>query len=326
MPRWLAIIWGLLAVLGLGLWLGLVATSRSRADLTAVVVAADPLQPTTQERDAADDLLLLELGASTPDPGVVSSAWSLLAAGPGADRARAAIGRRLEGILGAELARARPDAARLRLGHDLAAVLGPESAAAVHARIAARAGDRSEAAAGLVAMAANLRRGDAGILAVERTAAAWEDLRRAGTGPDGLTWAALETPPVTDAVADAGDALRGRLVAQLRTPGPERRAMLLAIWSCLQRLDQAGACPPALVARYADAVRRDEVPAVGLLIAVLVSALLFGGTALAYRRLARGIRTIDPGAETMEGVDAVDLDTDAVTVQRNTTGEETRVE
>lgn len=325
MARLLALLWGLMAVLALGLWLGLVATARSRTELLAVVVAADPARPLAHELHAAQDLLFIELPSTRPDPQVLASLWTLLAAGPQADRARNAISRRSETLLASELARARPDQARLRLAYDMAAVLGPEPAAAAHARIAAHAGQRALSAAALTTAADQLRRSPS-LEGVRALSDAWQALRHDGSGVDGLTWAARETPPIDDAILLAGDVLREQLDQQLLTVGPDRAVWLRAIWDGLQQLDQTALCSAEQVSRYAAAVRRERIPPLGLAIAVLMAGLLFGGAALAYRRLSRGVQSIDPGAETMEDVDAIDLDTDAVTVQRTTTGEETRVE
>ena len=329
MSRIVYAVWAMIGILVLGVWLGLVATARSRADLVDIVFTADQSRLTAVEYDAAGALLQREMESAHPEPQVVAAIWTVLAIGPDAERTRAIISRRSDDLLVAELASAHPDEGHLRLAYDVAGVLGPEAAAAVHARISARAEFRGDAAAALATAAERLRSVGAGASAaatVTQVAEAWKDLVQAGSGADGLTWAARETPPVSDAIATAGNALRSHLELLVATDGEPPRAALMATWACLQQLDQAEPCSPQLVARYAAAVRRDHIPSFGLLITVVVFIFLAGGSFIAYRRLVRGIRPIDPGAETMEAVDPVDTDTEAITAERNPTSEETRVE
>lgn len=327
-PRVLSIAWTLLGVLALGLWLGLVATDRSRSELLRVVIGADAVRPTAQECHAADDLLTLELAAVTPDPVVVASAWAVLSVAGVAEPARVRITRRVEQLFMDEAARQRPNDDRLRLAHELAAVVDTESAAELHARITSLAGNRRAEAAALAVAADAVQTADSGpalAAAVAGLRTAWQQLVDAGLGSHHFTWAARETPPVSDAIANATAVLRVALQTQLADPAVEPDDAR-ATWKALEALDGVDGCDPSLIARYAAVTRRDAVSGQGLLLAVIVALLLFGGAALAYRRVVRGIRPIDPGAETMEGVDAIDLDTDAVTVQRNTTDEQTRVD
>jgi len=329
MSRIILIFWAMLGVLGLGLLLGLVATARSRSDLADIVYTADQSRLTAIEYDAANALLHRELSSAHCDPRVLSAIWGVLAVRSDAERTRSLISRRSDDLLAKALASTQPDEASLRLAYDVAAVLGPEVAAAAHARIAARAEFRGEAAMALTAAAERLRSSDTGVstvASIARVSQAWDALLHAGSGAGGLTWAARETPPVSDAIATAGEALRAQLDVLLAADGDAQGEAVRATWACLQRVGYVQSCPPQLVARYAEAVRREHIPSSGLFIAVVVFLFLASGTGLACHRLMRGVRRIDPAAETMEAVDPVDTDTEAITVERNPTSEETKVD
>jgi len=120
-----------------------------------------------------------------------------------------------------------------------------------------------------------------------------------------------------------------RAVAQalsMRLDAAEEGADPRPVWAAVQAMRLADRLPDALVARYATQVRVTELPTAALITCAAMAAGLFGALALAFHRLNRGRRRIDPGAETLENVDPIELETDAITLQRQVTSEETRVD
>lgn len=272
---------------------------------------------------SAVDLLQMELRRAQPRPNVVVQAWGTLRGQPQAGIARAMLEARIEQDLARMVQRSSPDEVHLHRLWELAAIIDAELAVAVHVRIAARAGERGAAAAHLAEVAATLRSEpvltDPAVLID-----AWQQLREAGTGPSWFTWAARETPPMARAVTDAERAVAQAL--SMRLDAAEEGVDPRPVWQAAQAMRLTDRLPDPLVARYAEHVRITELPTVALIVCAALATALFGALAFAFHRLGRGRRRIDPGAETLENVEPIELETDAITVQRQVTSEETRVD
>jgi len=303
------------------------AQERIIGDLTEQLHSSDR----SAAEHAASTLIIREMQHALPRPGVVVQAWGLLRGHPQGAVARTVIEGRIESDLSIILRTADPDHEHLHRLWELAAIIDAELASAVHVRIAARAGDRSTVAGQLVRAAQVLE-------AYPLTAdplplgTAWRQLRDAGNGRGWFTWAAFETPPLTQAIESAERALTSALKARLESTGTEKNARasdprsLESVWSVLRELELLPHVHPTLIAQYAQQTRIQDLPALALIVCGAISTLLFGGLAWAFQRLNRRRRAIDQGAETLENVDPIDYETDVVTLQRDVTSEETRVD
>lgn len=312
----------------LGLWIGLGlfllvdglthAAQRKRSDWLVQRLR----QVTGFEREqVAGDLVQAELALVQPRPAVLVQAWGVLAGKRRSIIARNQIEQRLEGDLEAALQAEEADQAHLHGLWEIAAIIDAELAALIQVRIANRAGSRVVAVEDLNRATAALATDPLGT-DVARVEAAWDGLREAGTGPGWLTWAARQTPPQQGAVEALRLALHAALDARLAA---EDNVGAAEVWDLLGRVDP-GAVPPALSARYAASIRYRQLPAAALASGSLIAVILFGGLFLAFSILVRRRRRFDPGAETIENVEPIELETDAITLQREVTSEETRVD
>ncbi len=268
-------------------------------------------------------LLQLESARQYPRPNIIVQAWGTLRGHRQASMGRALMEARIKQDLARAVTQPWPDDIDLHRLWELAAIIDAELAAAVHVRIAARAGERGAAAAALTLAAATLREAPVDD-DPEPVVTAWMRLRDAGSGPGWFTWAARETPPMARAVTAAERAVAQALTARL--DAQEEGADPRLVWHAAQAMGVTDRLPDALIARYASQVRIQQVPTMALIACAVMASGLFGGLAFAFHRLHRGRRRIDPGAETLENVEPIELETDALTVQRQVTSEETRVD
>lgn len=352
--RIVAVAWFALAVAAAVALVAGLGRERARGDALAAFDAATFV--TDEEERArlalrARRLLEDEIARGAPDAGAIASAWAVARQGPDGGVTAPVLARLVDARIARELAGVAPSERDLRRLWSVLVLLDDRATiAAARVRLQAAAGVRDGAVAELVEAARALRsatgrpEGDA---LLRSLAAAWERLREAGTGRARFTWIARESEPVAGAIERAAEAAYAHfdalLVPYLERGGPEaplagvravnredpaRGGRLRAAWAAIGALGQQERCDRRTFALYAAASRRDELPVAGLAWCVAVAVLLFGGLALAFQRLARGQRAIDPGAETMENVEPIEVDTDAVTVQRSSPSsvEETRVE
>lgn len=312
----------------LSLWIGLAVVllvdglihvaQRKRADWLAQRLR----QVTGFEREQiAGDLVHAELTLDQPRPAILVQAWGVLAGKRRSIIARNRIEERLERELGQCLSADVADEERLHGLWEIAAIIDAELAALIQVRIANRAGSRVVAVENLQRAASALATDPLGT-EVAHIAAAWNGLRQAGTGPGWLTWAARQTPPQQGAIEALRQALHAALDARLAAEDGDGAA---EVWRLLEVTDPAGA-PPALRSRYAASMRYRQLPGIALASGSLIALVLFGGLFLAFSALVRRRRRFDPGAETIENVEPIDLETDAITLQREVTSEETRVD
>lgn len=264
-----------------------------------------------------------ELARQHPRPGIIVQAWGTLRGQQQASMARALMEARIKQDLARAVNQPWPDELDLHRLWELAAIIDAELAAAVHVRIAARAGERGAAAAALTLAAAALREapvdGDP-----EPVVTAWMRLREAGSGTGWFTWAARETPPMARAVTAAERAVAQALSARL--DAQEEGADPRVVWQATQAMGITDRLSETLITRYARQTRIEQVPTMALIACAIMASALFGGLAFAFHRLHRGRRRIDPGAETLENVEPIELETDVLTVQRQVTSEETKVD
>lgn len=349
--RVIAILWLALAA-GLGLaWLDGLATERRREDAVAALQAhAFAAEGPVRARIEAEAQALLadELAASAPRQRTVAAAWAVVRHAPAAGASAQRIAARAHALVSAWDG----SESRLRQADDLIGLLAdPQATADLRARILDLAGGRAETAAAL-ARGADALAATAGTAAGDQRlvelVAAYRRLVADGGGRAGLTWLARESAPLAGPLEAAADAAYGHLDALLRPyrqalvrdpspveiaavvravarAQPERRERLRAAWDAIGAMDLRQRCDRGTLALYAAAARREQLPVAALAVCLGIAALVFGGLALAFRRLVRGRRAIDPAAETVPNVEPIELDSDAITLQR-ATSDETRVD
>jgi len=340
--RLIAIAWLVLAVALAASFVGQVVGARVREDhfaqLADFTVETDPDVRGVLLTEA-EAVLAGELARERPDKALLVRAFAVTVAkqGPAAEAWRVQVETRARSRIETELARRSPDQIVLREAWDVLALANPDLAPGLLERIAAVTGDHSARLAALREAVVDLVRLSGhpdGDDRLERVARARADL--IGEGATRMNWAARESAPVTTLLNAAGAAALGHfnaLLAPYRTQPPGERAAdqparLRAAWAQLKAMDLV-AGDAETTAVYAAAVRRDRVPPVGVAFSVLMTGLLFGGLAVAFRRVARGPSPIDPMAETLENVEPIDLDTDAETLAskgRTTGADETHAD
>jgi hypothetical protein len=142
------------------------------------------------------------------------------------------------------------------------------------------------------------------------------------------SWLANKANVLEDAVREAREAGARHfesLVGELPAWSSDRIAAepnalnrLRRAYGAVRDLDAVSIVEPAARSRYAAAVRREALPGSAWAIVLVAALVLFGGLSFAIRRVLQGPEPIDPSAETLENVEPIDLDTDAVTMDATT--------
>jgi hypothetical protein len=318
--RIVLLVWLMTLVVACVAGLVFVARERRIADLVDQIRIVDSR---SRVDTRALDLVRMECERSELRPEIVVKAWSSLRGKPSSSIARGLLESRIEQDLARVLTEHQPDETRLHRLWEVAAIIDAELAAAVHVRIASRAGDREGAATQVITAADRLEEGllinDPGELDQ-----AWQRLRLAGSGPHWFTWAARETPPMSMAAEATQQALFTNL--DLRVTNPTVEGDPQVTWEVIERCDMVEAIPPGLARRYANVIRIGQLPASALLWCGIFSTALFGSLGWAFHRMMRERRRFDPSAETIENVEPIEFETDGITIQREVTSEETQVD
>ena len=353
--RIVAGVWLALAIILAIAWLRGLAAERQREDALAALqdqaFVTDPAARVRLEGQAAA-LLSAELSVSSPQRRVVAAAFSVLRHSAEAETAAERIVARARALVAAWRGRDGHAELRLRQADELVELVGdPLAIADLHARILALAGER-QGSADALARGADALATESGSVAGDRHLADLAVLHARlvadGSGRSGLTWVARESAPLAIPLESAADVAYGHLDALLRpfrqrlardaSPAdiasvvrevaremPAQRDRLRAAWDALGAMDLRERCDRGTLMLYADAVRREQLPVAALAVCVAMAFAVFGGLALAFRRLVHGRRAIDPAAETVPNVEPIELDSDAITLQRSTL-DDTRVD
>ncbi len=277
-------------------------------------MAAENRLEATEMAERVDAVLARELARSRPSADAVALTLAVARPIGRAGRVQALVEQWAAERLLAELARHQPREAPLRDTYDILVASGSPAATSWLTTIATAGGSRVGDVAALEDATAVLRRATH----TPDADAAYLDLlavRRGILGRPGTTWAARLRPPLAAALVSAEDALLEHLA---RATGDA--SQLRVQWNAAAQAGLSARLPPAVIQRLAVAMRYASVPAAGIAVGLGVALSLAGALVAVVALLRRGPKAIDPSAETIENVEPIDVDTDAVTLQRTTTG------